>query len=212
MGAHQLSRRQRHHSSSERLVRSQVWTQAFPDHLHCDLHGFVLSVRRGDQPGDDPDRASRAGRGRRRTAALVAGDSAGKLSAGQARVGDGGVRARRGRRACARPHPGRMAHRHVLLAMGILYKHSDRRAGYFHVVPFRRRSAVHQGCETGKDGLYRSRSSRYLSCVSADHSRQGTGSRLVRRHLAALDGGDHDRCADRISDSRIEDCLAAGAI
>ena len=106
------------------VVLAEVWPQAFPDHLHHHLYGFVVPLRRGHQSVDDPAGARGSGRRWWRVAAVVASDTAGELSTRQARHGHGGFRSGGGRGAGTGTHAGRLSHRHLLLALGLLHQHS----------------------------------------------------------------------------------------
>ena len=189
LGADQLPGGQCRHSAGQHLVLAEIWPQAFPDYLHRHLHGFVVRLRSGNQPVDDSAGARGTRRGRRRAAAVVAVDPAGKLSARQARHGAGGICTGRGGSAGARSNPGRISHRYVLLALGLLHQHSDRDLRHLHDPAFRYGSALHQERQARQDRRHRTWTAGSVAGFAADHSRQGPGRRLVRRHLDPLDHG-----------------------
>ena len=120
MGHHQLSRRERHHSSDVGLAFGEAGkTEVLPD-LDRGLHSRFSPVRNGDEPRN-ADRGPRAaGPRRRRVATLEPGGAPRRISAGKARLRDDFIRHRRaactGRRADAR----RLHHRQLWLALDLL--------------------------------------------------------------------------------------------
>ena len=91
-------------------------------------------------------------------------------------------------RAGARPHAGRLAHRHLQLALRVLHQHPGRHSGGHHDQPLRPRSAVHQERQGERLRQHRLRPADRLDRLPADRPRQGPGRRLVRRRLGALGG------------------------
>ena len=124
------------------MVFAALRAKKISDHLHHHLHDFVVRVRRGDKPGLDSDCARGAGRGRRSAAAAVAVDPAGNFSSTKARAGHGRVRPGCGGRAGAGADAGRMAHRYLLVALGVLHQHSRRHLRRIHDLALRGGSAV----------------------------------------------------------------------
>ena len=113
LGADVVPGVERHHSADGRLVFHVDGAQALLYDLRGPVHGKFAAVRDGADAGR-PDLLPRpAGTGRRRPATDVAGHPGGKLSAGEARHGHGGVRHGSGGGAGDRPDAGRLAPRRL---------------------------------------------------------------------------------------------------
>ncbi len=129
LGADQLPCRQCRHSPRLQLVRPPLRPQALSAHLRRHLHHCVLLLRRGPIPRSHSAGPRSAGSRRRSAAAAVAVHPARKLSHPEALHVHGGLRPRHRCRPGARPHAGRLAHRHLQLALRVLHQHSRRHSG-----------------------------------------------------------------------------------
>ena len=172
-------------------------------HLHRHLHHCVVCLRRVHISGVDSDCARGAGRGRRSAAAVVTIDSAGNFSSAEARAGYGCIWPGRGGRAGIGTYAGRLAHRRLLLEMGVLHQHSRRHLRHIHDFALCGRSSVHQRRASRQVRWYRAGIAGGLARRSADYSRQRTGGRLVWRNLDSLGGGDSAHQSRVVSDTRV---------
>ena len=98
----------------------------------------------------------------------------------------------------ARPHAGRLAYRHLQLALRLLHQHPGRHSRGDHDQPLCPRSALHQERQSGRVRQHRLRPARRLDRLPADRARQGSGRRLVWRDLGALGGRGAHYCAHRL--------------
>ena len=148
------------------------------------ISSFICGVRH--EPGHDPDRARNPGSRWRRTAADVSSDPAGNFPAGEARDRHGRIRPGCRRGARARAHSWRMDHRNLHMALGLLHQRSHRHPRGAAHIALRAGSALHSQGKAGAPRRHRARIIDGMAGRAADHSRQGTGRRLVRRHLASV--------------------------
>jgi len=102
MGADKLSGRQCHYLAGSSWFSLRFGRKKVSYYVHRNLHDFVVRLRVIHQPGDDPDCAGRARRGRRSTAAAFTINFAGDLPAAKTRLCDGRVRPGCGRRTGSR--------------------------------------------------------------------------------------------------------------
>ena len=144
LGAHQLPRRQRHRPARQQLVLPQIRPQALPHVVRRHLHRRQLRLRLSAHTRLYPHRTHRSGSRRRCPSAALPGHHARILPAGKARRGHGPLRLRSRRRPCPRPHPRRMAHRLLLMAICLLHQHPRRHLRPLHDQPLRPRSQLHQ--------------------------------------------------------------------
>ena len=186
LGADQLPGGQRRHPARLQLVCPPLWPQAVPAHLRLHLHRRLVFLRRGALAGGDSAGARPAGSRRRRAAAALAIDSAGKLSHPEALHVHG--RLRPGHCGCPgdRAHAGRLADRYLQLALRLLHQYPRRHSGRLHDHPLCPRSAVHQERQGRPLRQHRLWPADGLDRRAADCARQGPGGRLVRRALGAL--------------------------
>src|SRR5262249_36068796 len=103
----------------------------------------------GDELGADHSVPRVAGFSGGRLAALYAGGAVGRVSAGEARFGDDALRRRRAFGADPGADTRRLAHRQLLLALDLLYQHSDRRFGARRLLCRPRRSPVSEAGARG---------------------------------------------------------------
>ncbi len=118
---------------------------------------------------------------RRRHAAHGPGHHGRFLRAPQARPGLRPLRPRRRPRSLHRPHPRRLDHRQLLLALDLLHQYPRRHPGLHSRHAPRRRSAVDQGRSLAppQHGLHRPGLPHRRHGRPADHARQGRRKRLV---------------------------------
>ena len=150
VGADQLPGGECGDSAGVELVCAAVRAQAVPADLRGHFHGRLVLLRSGALAGGDSAGAGAAGRGRRSAAAVVAVDPAGELSASQAIDGHGGLWSGDCGGAGAGAHAGRLADRHLQLAVCVLHQHPGWHAGGDPDCELRPRSAVHQERESGR--------------------------------------------------------------
>ncbi len=194
MGAHELSGRQRHHPADDGMARRCVRPKAPADGVNHGVHPGVAALRsRADAvaAGGLPHHSGHHGR---RAAAPLAGGAAGVVPAARARQGDGLLGARHRRRADHRAGAGRMAHRDLQLALGLLHQPARRHrlAADGAAVPLR--PAVHQAPRGTRHRLLGHRPAGGRDRRAAVRARQGPGRRLV---LVARDPPAHDRGGGR---------------
>ena len=126
LGADLLYRGLRHHDGPDRLDRGSLRAQEAVHRLHRRLHGRLDAVRPRRQYRRDGGVPPAARRIRRRAGAAVAGGPARFLFGGRARLRHGDLGHRGDARAHHGPDAGRLAHRQLQLALGLLHQSSGR--------------------------------------------------------------------------------------
>ena len=165
------------------------WAQAPADRLHPDFYGGLALVWHSDEHADAHHCSRSARHRRRRHAAPGAVHPAGELSAPASRHGHGRLRHRRRRSSDHRPHPGRMDHRQLLVALDLLHQSSHWRAGLVYGQPVRRRSSLPAQSIPRSNRLSRLWPDGSLAGDVATGARQRAGGGLVHCHMDTMDGG-----------------------
>src|SRR5271168_1763823 len=205
LGAHFLSRFQRHHSSHQRLVRRRPRTQTLLHDLHHHLYADFPALRRRSQPRSSAVRPCHSRRRRRRPPAHGPSHSRRHFSPGKTWPRLFPLRAYRDRRSRHRPHARRLDHRQLFLALDFLHQSSRRHFRSVSRAAPHPRPVLHhrQKRQIPPRGLYRLRPSRRRRRRSANPPRQRPGGRLVRLPLHR-DINHHRRCLfNRARDLRV---------
>ena len=180
MGAHLLSRRQRHRADDLRLARRSPRPQAlFPD-LHRHVHGVLVFLRHRRQSVAAHHLPSGAGVFWRRDAAQSAIDHPRHLPAGQARRGLRRHGHRHHRRAGAGADARRLHHRRRELALDFLHQRARWRVRGFRHLHRGRRPAVGEEQEKARHGLHRPVADHARPRLSRSDDGPRRGRRLVR--------------------------------
>ena len=127
LGADLLHRGRRHHDGADRLARRPLRPQEAVHHLRRRLHRRLVAVRAGAEHRADGAVPPVAGHGGRGAGAAVAIGAARRLHARGTRLGDGDLGHRRDARPDHGPDARRLAHRQLLLALGVPDQPADRR-------------------------------------------------------------------------------------
>ena len=188
LGPHQLPRRQRHRPAPRRLGLQRHGPPQLLRLLHHRLYRCQFPLRLGSIAAHPSHLPHHSGLRRRRHAAHGPGHHGRLLRTAEARPGLCSLRHRRRPRSLHRPHPGRLDHRQLFLALDLLHQHPGRHSGLHSGQPAGRRSAVDQSrlLPAAQHGLPRPQLSHHRHGRPADHARQGRGERLVLLRLHSL--------------------------
>ena len=126
LGPHQLPRLHRHRPAHLRLALRPLRTQALLHDLRRDLHRLLVPLRHRQHPPAPHLRAHPARRRRRRPRPQRTGHPRRHLPRRKARSGLRRLRHGRRHRARHRPHPRRLDHRQLQLALDLLHQHPRR--------------------------------------------------------------------------------------
>src|SRR5581483_1003644 len=123
---------------------------------------------------------------------------------------DGGVRAGSGCGSGAGADIGRLADGRVLVAVGVLHQHSCRYIRGVHDLQVRAGSGLHQTGKARQTGWRGAWTVGGVAGMPADHSRQGTGRRLVRSDVDPVDVPGAGGWVRAVPDSRVPAQAAPG--
>ena len=185
LGADQLPGVERHHSADLRLAGEPHRAQALLHVLRGDVHGLLAAVRPGADAAAADLGARAAGPGRRRPRAQRAGHPGGYLSDREARAGVRALWHGGGVRAGHRPHPRRLDHGQLQLALDLLHQPAGRPAVALSLQPHGGGPAVPEGAQGGLQApegrLHGPGTGRPRRRPAGVHAGQGPGEGLVRR-------------------------------
>jgi len=186
LGADQLFGGRRHHAGGLQLAERLHRAQALHGPFGGPVHDFLRPLRHGPEPAAAYHSPHPAGHRRRRPSAAGAGRAPGKLPAGEARPGHGGLRDGDSRGADHRPHPRRLDHGQLFLALDLLHQRPDRRARPCPAEHVPRGPSLPEAGQVREDRLLRPGADGHRHRRFPARDRQRPGSGLVRRRLDPL--------------------------